>query len=83
MNRVTFYYVECGMCPVEDSEAPRLIDLLEVTRRTTLRKSALYELIAAGELKPVKLGTKTTFLESEVTAFINRKVAAARHSASA
>lgn len=65
----------------EERDAPRLLDLQEVTRRTTLRKSALYELIAAGELQPIKLGAKTTFLESEVTAFINRKVAASRPSA--
>lgn len=67
----------------EDNDVPRLLDFHEVTNRTTLRKSALYELIAAGELQPIKLGAKTTFLESEVTAFINRKVAAARHAAGA
>jgi len=67
----------------EENDLPRLLDFQEVTNRTTLKKSALYELIAAGELQPVKLGAKTTFLESEVTAFINRKVAAARQSASA
>lgn len=54
----------------------RLIDLLQVTYITSLKKTALYELIKRGELKPVKLGRKTVFLESEVIAWVNNKVIA-------
>jgi prophage regulatory protein len=67
------------MTSIDDYPAiPRLIDIPEVTRLTTLRKSAIYELAAKGELRPVKLGAKTTFLEADVVEWINRKVADAR-----
>ncbi len=56
----------------------RLLDIAEVTRLTTLRKSALYELIKAGELKPIKLGRRTAFLEADIADFIDRKIAEAR-----
>ncbi|AYK03105.1 helix-turn-helix domain-containing protein [Legionella sainthelensi] len=41
-----------------------------------LGKTALYELIKRGELKPIKLGRKTVFLESEIIGWVNNKVAA-------
>ena len=53
----------------------RLMELSEVTRITTLKKTAIYKLIKLGEIKPVKLGRKTVFSESEVIAWVNRKVA--------
>ena len=55
--------------------APRLIPLPEVSRITSLKKTALYELIAAGELRPIKLGRKTVFAESEVCDWVNSKLA--------
>lgn len=55
--------------------APRLIAFPELTRITTLRKTALYELIKAGELRPVKLGRKTVFAEDEVIAWVNKRLA--------
>ena len=58
---------------------PRLIDIPEVSRLTSLKKSAIYDLIAKGELKAVKLGARTTFLESEIREWIDAKVAASRH----
>lgn len=67
----------------ENLALPRLIDIPEVTRLTTLRKSAIYELAAKGELKPVKLGAKTTFLEAEVVEWIKSKVAEARSASAA
>ena len=58
---------------------PRFVDLSELSYRLCLQKSAIYELINSGELTRIKLGRKkTVFLESDVTAFINRKVAEAR-----
>ena len=57
------------------TEHPRLIDFAELTRITTLRKTALYELIKRGELRPIKLGRKTVFAESEVVAWVNARLA--------
>ena len=54
---------------------PRLIPLPDVTRITSLHKTKLYELIAAGELHPVKLGRKTVFSESEVYTWVNSRLA--------
>ena len=54
---------------------PRLIAFPELTRITTLRKTALYELIKAGELRPVKLGRKTVFAEAEIVAWVNKRLA--------
>ena len=55
--------------------APRFIALPEVSALTSLRKTALYELIKAGELRPVKLGRKTVFAESEIFEWINKRLA--------
>lgn len=57
---------------------PRLIGIPEVSRITTLQRTAIYERIKAGELKPIKLGRKTVFAEAEVTAWINDQMAKAR-----
>lgn len=54
---------------------PRLIDLPELSRITTFRKTAIYELIKRGELRPIKLGRKTVFAESEVSAWVSARVA--------
>jgi excisionase family DNA binding protein len=53
----------------------RLIDLPELTKLTTLRKTKLYELINAGELRPIKLGRKTVFSEQEVNQWIETQIA--------
>jgi predicted DNA-binding transcriptional regulator AlpA len=53
----------------------RLIGLPQVIYITSLKKTAIYGLIKNGELKPIKLGRKTAFLESEVIAWVNRKIA--------
>lgn len=53
----------------------RLIAFPEVTRITSLRRTALYQLINAGELRPVKLGRKTVFVESEVFDWVNKCIA--------
>lgn len=52
----------------------RLIELPEVTIRTSLRKTKLYQLINAGELRPIKLGRKTVFSELEVNAWIEKQL---------
>lgn len=63
---------------------PRFVDISELSHRLCLQKSAIYELFSSGELTRVKLGRKkTVVLESDVTDFINRKVAEARAKAAA
>jgi predicted DNA-binding transcriptional regulator AlpA len=54
--------------------ATRLIALPEVSTITSLRKTALYQLIKVGELRPVKLGRKTVFAESEIYAWVNQRL---------
>lgn len=52
----------------------RFIGVPELSHRTSLKKTALYELVKKGELKPLKLGRKTVFLESEVIAWMESKL---------
>lgn len=54
----------------------RFIELSEVTYVTSLKKTKIYQLIRAGELRAIKLGRKTVFLESEVIAWVNSKAVA-------
>lgn len=49
---------------------PRLLDIPELIKRTTLHKTKLYEIIKAGQLRPIKLGRKTVFSEQEVNLWI-------------
>lgn len=53
---------------------PRLIAFGGVIEITSLKRTKLYELIKAGELRPVKLGKKTVFLESEVIAWVQAQL---------
>ena len=53
----------------------RLIALSKVSEITTLGKTSLYQLIAAGELRPIKLGRKTVFAESEIHEWVNERLA--------
>ena len=53
---------------------PRLLPFAELIQRTSLRKTKLYELIKAGELRPVKLGRKTVFSEQEVNHWIEIQI---------
>lgn len=54
---------------------PRLILLPEVSRITSNKKTTIYQLVKAGELRPVKLGRKTAFVESEVIEWVNQRLA--------
>ncbi len=53
----------------------RLIPLPEVSRITSLKKTSIYQLIATGELRPVKLGRKTVFSEDEIFAWVASRLA--------
>lgn len=54
--------------------APRLLPFPELIHRTSLHKTKLYELINAGELRPIKLGRKTVFSEQEVNHWIETQI---------
>jgi len=56
---------------LENPSSKRLIGFYEVTLATSLKRTALYSLIKSGELRPIKLGRKTVFLESEIQNWIN------------
>lgn len=56
---------------------PRLIDIPEVMRLTSLHRTSIYEVIKRGELTPVKLGGKTVFAEAQVSQWINAKLVSA------
>ena len=54
----------------------RLIDLREVTQKTGLRRTAIYERIARGDFPvAVKLGTSSRWVLSEVDAWIDAQIA--------
>lgn len=55
------------------TKLPRFIAIPEVTHLTSLKKSAIYQLIKAREIAPIKLGRKTVFLESEIVEWVKRK----------
>lgn len=61
----------------DDVRMPRLLDIAAVCSLTTLSVSRIYQLIDSGELRRVKLGRKTVFIEAEVKAWIEAKIAAA------
>ena len=53
----------------------RLIPLPEVSRITSLKKTSIYQLIASGEFRPVKLGRKTVFSEAEIYEWVESRLA--------
>lgn len=52
----------------------RLIDLPRVCEITCQGKTSIYQLIAVGELHPIKLGRKTVFAESEVFDWVAQRL---------
>lgn len=53
----------------------RLIDLKEVTRLTGLGRTAIYERMANSTFpRPVKLGTASRWVLSEIEAWIDQKI---------
>jgi excisionase family DNA binding protein len=63
------------MLPTTEPIKTRLIALSKVSEITTLGKTSLYQLIAAGELRPIKLGRKTVFAEAEIHEWVNQRLA--------
>jgi excisionase family DNA binding protein len=72
-------YLETELAPVNIDDAPpipKLIDVPAVCAITSLSVSRIYALIAEGQLRRVKIGRKTLFVEAEIRDFINRQIAA-------
>jgi excisionase family DNA binding protein len=52
-----------------------LIDLESALNIIGIKKTFMYKLINAGEIRPVKLGKKTMFVESEIHSWIDVQIA--------
>lgn len=60
----------------------RLIMLPEVVGKIGLNKSSIYARVKRGDFPaPIKVGARTTWLESEIDSWIDSQVAAAREKA--
>ena len=54
-----------------DSAAPVLISIRDVEARVGLKKSVIYAMMAEGRFpRPVKIGTRSRWVESEISAWI-------------
>jgi predicted DNA-binding transcriptional regulator AlpA len=53
---------------------PRLITVKDVMSITSLSRSSVYNLIAAGEFRPIKVMGKTVFAEAHIAGWINDKI---------
>jgi prophage regulatory protein len=55
--------------------APNLISIDEVMRRTSIRRTKLYELIHIGDFPlPIKIGTASRWADTEVAAWIQARM---------
>ena len=53
---------------------PRLLDVPAVCAITRLSVSRIYQLINEGELRRVKIGRKSLFVEGEIRAWLEAKI---------
>lgn len=61
--------------PAETRRAKALIDLKETMRRSGLRKSAIYDRMAAGTFpKACKIGVSTRWVDAEVDAWVEQRL---------
>jgi len=56
----------------------RFISVDEAKQQLCLGTTSIYDFINSGQLRRIKLGRKTVFLQSDVEAFMLRKVAEAK-----
>jgi len=55
---------------------PRLLTTGEVLQALRIGRTSLYQLVIDGELpKPIKLGSKSLWLESDVTKYLHDRIA--------
>ena len=62
---------------IAETSPARFVDVDEAKRQLCLSTASIYNLMNAGDLRKIKLGRKTVFLQSDLDAFIQRKVAEA------
>jgi excisionase family DNA binding protein len=58
----------------ETQPQPKLITIADVSKITSLKRSYIYHLINTEQLKRIKLGRKTVFLESQVLDWVSQQV---------
>jgi len=58
----------------QTTPATKLIPLREVLVRTMLGKTRAYELIDAGDFRPVRIGRRIAFVEAEIDAWIQQRI---------
>lgn len=64
---------------IDDAPAlPKLVDLAEASKQLCVGRTAIYDLIDAGEITRVKIGKKVCFLQAELSDFVHRKFEEAR-----
>jgi predicted DNA-binding transcriptional regulator AlpA len=63
----------------DDIQPPRCLDIPEIEKRTSLKRSSIYALFKSGALTPIKLfPKKVVVLERELNEFIEARFAEAR-----
>ncbi|MBU1286922.1 MAG: helix-turn-helix domain-containing protein [Alphaproteobacteria bacterium] len=53
---------------------PRLISIKEISERTSLSKPSVHRLIRAGQLRPVRIGTRLVIPENEFEAWLGERM---------
>ncbi len=61
---------------MNEIQRDRLVSVAEFMAITGLGRSSLYNRMAEGEIRPVKVGRRTLFSEAEAYAFVQRQLAA-------
>lgn len=55
---------------------PRLLTVAEVLQALRIGRTTLYQLVIDGDLpRPIKLGSKSLWLESDVTKYLHDRIA--------
>jgi excisionase family DNA binding protein len=59
--------------PISEGLAPLTVRVKEACRLTGIGRSKMYELMAAGEIETLKVGSITLILTASLEAFIDRR----------
>lgn len=62
---------------IAEQTPARFVDVDEAKRQLCLSTASIYNLMKSGELRKIKLGRKTVFLQHDLDLFVERKVAEA------
>ncbi len=61
--------------PTSNAHSDRLLNIHQVLERTSMGRSFIYNEIAEGRIKPVKVGRHNRYVESEIDQWIADRVA--------